>query len=421
MARLITADNLSSRDLKGFRKETQELIKIALAAGWTGHEATRGNLTLRGAKQGGSPIHLSRSSRNASGPLNQLKEKIWKFGDPVMVAALQGAMTSSVSIPDPELVPEGKWKLDTVGMHVREIIENLPPHLVIPLRRLSTEEVNEAIDHITEIGFKGSAEEVAGELIKYHKEKQEAAQVAKKAVTEERHIVSSHPYLSHKNKGSDTRPGKSYESQTIIERKWSDGVVDYVCKFGDYSGDNPNSITSHWRKHTRAGEVDVVGNWADAGIPLVDDPTYTKSAYSKAPFTREEPAVIEEKDYNPREDRVESLAEELLVAIKDGDMSDLQGLAIELARRSLTWVHDQQGTGEPREPETPEEILNKIRSLVDRGEYARMRQAALEAEEMADEAQARAERAEKRNEKLKSDLGTLRDLLSSVSGDEEEE
>lgn len=417
MAKLLTVDSITSRDLKGFRKETQELIKVALASGWTGLASTRGSLTLRGAV-GDGVIHLSKNSRNNSGPLQQFYDKIIKYGDPVQVAAIQGAWDSKVEMPDPEFT--GNWKLDIADIQAKEVLKNLPPHLAIPLRRFSLKDMDEGIAALKARSFLGTPAETVGALIDWYKEKQEAEKVAKQpAATVEAtkpHVVSVHPYLSHKNKGTDTRPGKSYESKSVLERTWSDGTKDYQCAFKDYDGPTPAHITSHWRRHTNAGEVEVVGNWYTAGAQLVEDPSYTEHAY-----TREtSPAVIEATDYNPREDRVQALAAELLKALKENwQGQSMEELAEAVARSALTWVHDQQGNGVPREPETAEELLAKIRDLVDRGEYARMRQAALEAEQTADQALERAERAETREAKLKSDLRTLRELLSSVDGEDE--
>lgn len=420
-----TADNFRPSLVKGFRKDTQELVKVALTAGWTMHPATRGNVTLKSplksaaARQSGV-IHLTRSSRGHSGPIQQLYRRVMKYGDPLKIAMIDGVMGGQVEPTEKAFQPSDVPAL--TDLLLEDMADRLPPTDAILFRKLSRQTISMYMDQFSAEGRKFDSITAMVQEIIAEWTKQEA-QVVKRTIR----LVSAHPYMSHKNKGSETKPGKSYASKTVIEQKWSDGTVNYKCALCPEERDTPMGITAHWKKHTNAGEAKVL-SWGDAGHQLVDDPDYTENIGPERPNRKkpeleeldEDPAPIPEPEYNPREDRVEALSEELLKLIDQWDGESATGLAEQLARQSLMWVHEQKGNGVPRDPQTPEEILAAIRNLVDRGEYAKMRQAALEAEETADAALVRAERAEQKNVKLRTDLAAFRDLFSTVGAEDDE-
>lgn len=411
-----TADTLPQATLKGFRKETQDLILAGLAAGWTLQDASRGTVTLRPYLPNITPIHLSRSSRNNSGPLQQLYRKIAKGGDPVRLISI-GFSTDQLSFIDSRTV----W-----NKLLDEFQTRLSPATAITLRSMTQEQFSVIT---AEFGAEGitfdTYEKLLDAVVQRHAQKGVQVAVKKDAKTaiqqvaeapkkEPRRLVSTHPFMAKGSAGSPTSPGKVYESPVVLEQRWSDDTVNYRCRLCPHESNYPVGIVSHWKKHTNAGEVPIVGTRAGGTAVMIADPTYIDLE------TRQRSAHEEaEHEYSPREDRVAALASTLLQALQAAVGEDPEVVAYSLAREALNWQHAQQGNGVPREPQTAEEMLSAIRDMVDRGEYARMRQAALEAEQAADVAQERAERAESRNGKLLGDLKSLRDLISSVGGDDD--
>jgi len=147
---------------------------------------------------------------------------------------------------------------------------------------------------------------------------------------------------------------------------------------------------------------------------------------------RERPAtfaseVPEARQYAPRQSRIDALAE-VIQALLDGGEKD----AGSIAREALTWVHEQSKNrtefAEEREPQSPEETLNRIRTLLDDGtmlaaqqRMASMEERLLAAEQKAQEAEAARQAADERAEQARSTLRTFMDLAREYAEDDEEE
>lgn len=472
MAKMITYADLDAALLKPFKDDTRDLIKMALRLGWTANPSGR-SFTLKSYDERAT-IHLSRSPRNNSGPLRQLKEKVLRHADPLLMAITEGELVSAKDPNLPKIIrtPAGATRVAQYK-EARKYTAVLPEHVKATLRDWEPEDVARLIADIDRHGIALSdhlAALLSGQDVDMAAVRQYLIETVPEAApkpavtftepepaavplseapspepedvavpvttTPERVLVSEGPYLSHYTKGNGTdRPGKRYESPIIVERKWSDDTIDYACSFCQRQSDTPGGVISHYKKHTNAGEVEKLGSSAyRAGVAsLVDDHAYTENALNRQYAVKlvEEEVPVEVDNYKPREDRVAALAAEILKMIKDANGSDPSVLATKLARKALMWVHEQKGSGVSKPPETAEEVLEAIRSLVDRGSYATLQEraetaekarheaeiAAAEAREQAYEAQQRAEVAEEKVLRRSEDLRAAVELVKSLGTD----
>lgn len=152
-------------------------------------------------------------------------------------------------------------------------------------------------------------------------------------------IVREEPWSAHRN-----AKGETYPSESVMERHWSNGTVDYACRWEgcDYTDESPHTVAKHNGAHKRGQ-----GRVPQAEIDGVDP----------------------EHISNPRRaTRIRNLAREIdgamTAAVAAGVMIDPQWLA--------QWIIDHRVDSLPTPGEVPEEltteqILDKIAALVDRG------------------------------------------------------
>lgn len=235
-------------------------------------------------------------------------------------------------------------------------------------------------------------------------------------VKDKRHIVSERPAMMHLRPGTDKRPGKSYPSLTTIERRWSDGSIDYACAVPTCGETSENRLAfrgPHWAMHVRKGEAEPVDD-DKSRRGAVDDPSYTESAYSRKQSLKEK--------------RRRELSE-LLKGINLAEISEE-----DLADQIMEYLESQMGGGGggPLEPLTPEQIIDRIRTLVDTGTYSEQEQAIRERDQQIEELMAY---AEERETALQTDLleakqhaalaearlEALRDLINEEVGKEKKE
>lgn len=218
-------------------------------------------------------------------------------------------------------------------------------------------------------------------------------------------VVSERPWHAHKGPGE--RGGRVYESAAVIERRWSDGTVDYRCAWEgcDYTSPIPRSVARHY-----GGRKDHVVV-AEPG-PEHLDPEYTQ------PLTER------------RTKRVMSLSAKIAVALSRID--GWQGMPEEEVARKLAEVMVPEGEDADSVgalPLTDAEVLHRIRSLVDRGEYvslarqnddltdevAKLRAREAELSTAVEAEQARVEAAMRQARDAYGNLSALRELLDSLN------
>lgn len=157
------------------------------------------------------------------------------------------------------------------------------------------------------------------------------------------HVVSEQPYLAKYSAGE--QGGKSYPSDCILEQKMSDGTTRYKCTKCDYLSENHLSVRNHHRLHVNSGEATRFDPATRSQL-VVDDPTYTRAS-----------------SYTPRQSSIEKLAEIIRNAASL--------IPEELAETILKAQHTEPQ--QSREPLTDAEVIDRIRRLVDRGEYVEQR------------------------------------------------
>lgn len=207
-------------------------------------------------------------------------------------------------------------------------------------------------------------------------------------------IVSERPWIARRS-GKEGGKGKVYESPYVTERLWSDGTVDYKCPYCQYVSDKPRSVSSHG-----AGRADHPKG------PQSKQATFPVSDYVASGIHRETSAV-------------NRLASDLLHAL-DTMGEDWQHLSREeLARKVAEAVVEARPDRAPAEPLTPEQIMERIRMLVDGGRYHDMHKqveaagAALrEANEVFQQQARDLEAAQARIATLQEERRTLASLLS---------
>lgn len=203
----------------------------------------------------------------------------------------------------------------------------------------------------------------------------------------EPYVVSEQPMLAKAG------TNRGYESAATVERHWSDGTTDYKCVDCDYSSKDRLSVRSHRNKHGKKQ-----GPSTHRGQTFVAD-------------------VPNAAHYRPRQTRIDALAE-----VIEGLMADGGKDPGEIAKTALTWVHEQsrQGTSLAAEREElgPEDTLNRIRSLLDDGTFARQRSRIEALEERLTQTEQALEETAQRADKAQSTLRALSELASeSVLGE----
>lgn len=262
------------------------------------------------------PRHLSKDARENI-------EVAAMLGWAVHVSTSEGVTITAPGDPSPKRYHFGKTRSTIPNKRImRDIVKFGDPALVA----IAAVSLQEKMPELT--GLLPKVEEVAtaGEVEEVHTVKREP-----------RHIVSREPMIAK------ARPGDGYMSATTIVRKWSDGSTDYECRMCDYTSPVRLGVPRHF------GALHSQG-------PQPRPPTFQAEVPEAAP-------------YKPRKSRIEALAAALRQVMDGGSPEDV-------ALAALTWVREQsrQGTelSVEREEMTDTEVLNRIRTLLDRGEFIQM-------------------------------------------------
>jgi hypothetical protein len=199
------------------------------------------------------------------------------------------------------------------------------------------------------------------------------------------HITREEPWSAHgrvRSGGSET-----YPSDAVMERVWSSGKHDYICRWPDcdYVSDIPRSTAAHYGSHVR-GQGKAPQPEAD-GI----DPAWAPRQTARITRLRRE------------------LDGALLAALAAG--LDLR--TPEFSHFLAQWIIDHRiesaggdvDGGEDEGPLSTEQILDKISALADRGRSKILR-------EQLDTLNALLDESEGARRKAEGNLHALRDLLN---------
>ena len=204
-----------------------------------------------------------------------------------------------------------------------------------------------------------------------------------------RYVVSEVPMMAHRGQG------KGYPSPTTNERTWSDGTVDYTCRSEgcDFSVEKRMGVGSHWRSHVARGEEQPAPKPKETYVTPPHEPAYTHG-------------------YTPRRERVTALSRVL-------EALDLTAMtAEELAEFVLSWQHEQSEAGTrvaaEREEMTADDVLNRIRSLLDNGTYLAQQERITALEQDVQSLVQDVTVAQMEAQRAKETLATFRELVAEV-------
>jgi hypothetical protein len=303
-----------------------DLASIALTVGWEVKYSNHGNGLLLIAPGGLKTINLS-SKHKGSGDYRGMTRTIIRYGDQDVVKRLRMAASDST-------MSNARFSevLSIAGL-TASVLEVTPIKSVpAPKGAFGQEQVLVT----PETTVKTAPVQIS----------------APKPVP--RHIVSQRPALMHYS--LTQTGGKSYPSKTSVERKWSDGTIDYQCAVSTCDGTSTNRRSfagPHWAMHVRKGEAEPVPESA-AKETIIDDPSYTEHGFTKISNGRKSNAASQRiADLLGsielwREMTSEELAERLAAALFPKDVPiDVEYM-----------------------PLTADQIVARIRRMVDGGTYA---------------------------------------------------
>ena len=226
-----------------------------------------------------------------------------------------------------------------------------------------------------------------------------------------RRILRQEPWTAHGSPRKDGIGSNTYPSPAVTERTWSDNTTDYRCAWPDceYVNEAPRSVASHYAGHNRGQ-----GRQPQPEVDGVDI------------------------DHEPRKKvRIRNLRRELEGAMTAAFVGGLNTGDPEYPEWIATWIIEHRVEavrGSDTEVSDageldPEQILDRIAALVDRGrghvlreQIATLNDQLDDAERQAEEAQQQLryanddrEAAELRAQKAADNLQALRDLINESS------
>lgn len=303
--------------------DAAELIGTAMALGWKAQHRAAGGVTII-APGAVKTLHFS-TRHKGHGNLEAMMRTVARYGDQETYKRLRNLAA------DPEVSPRGFEQAILASAMTKNLMDQYP---------------------ITPKGaFGQNTYQEAGE------QPVDAVAVAPAPTpvptTPKPYVVTQRPAMMHRS--LTPTGGKSYPSKTAIERKWSDGHIDYICAIPNCDAE-PSELKrafagSHWGKHVRAGEATPVTQ-EEINSTLVDDPNYTKRGFAKGPNER-------------RQDKVQAV------------LDFLNALDLELTKEQVAVLFVQRFMPESdginvgiNEPMTDSQVIDRIRRLVDHGTYA---------------------------------------------------
>lgn len=396
MPQTYTSENFDPSVIpSGFNSTARDTMRLGVSLGWKLLVTNGGHCTLI-APPPNERITINVSQRKSDGPVKGIRAKLHKYASPYLAVADDGS--NVVSSAQRALANEDRAAAKRAAEAKKKYEADQEA-----AKQAAVAAADGAMDSVrTEPAFISADEDLVlpdDEPVR-HEPPTEADRAA-------RTIVRTGPMISRKG----SRRG--YTSEVATEREWSDGTIEYVCSVvdctsgpdgGPYVTENRLGVGPHRKVHLHSGEVERFDQSKALSLDVPEvEPAYTKT-------------------YTPRDDRLRSLALALLgkLIALGPDLTDNEK-ADALAAVALEWSHERTGLGlgTSGEPLTDEQVLARIRSLVDNGLYQRQADeaAALRAEKVALEerataAEAAAEAAREETQRVRSDVGGLADLLA---------
>ena len=219
-------------------------------------------------------------------------------------------------------------------------------------------------------------------------------------VTGRRRMVRQEPWSAHKGA---TKEGFSttYPSNAVLERTWSDGVIDYACRWAGcpFTHESAHSVSSHFASHRRGQGV--------APQPPADgvDPDHTPQKRA----------------------RIRRLRVEIDGALRAALSQQIDWSVVDQAEWLAAWIIEHRvaptpHVGEDDNPReyTAEEMLDQIAALVDRGRTVVLREQVETLNTQVEDFMQQMEEilaaqvlSEERAAQAEGDLNALRDMLNA--------
>lgn len=349
-------------DLSKLQKTADTIVRVAIQAGWTARNTSNMGVVLESPGTPHQTIAIPARTGLHQSVARQNIRKIMRYGDQLAVGMLE--------LKADEIVRE----METGRKRRIQIDDNEPMS--------TTEKVIPAVRQtpLAHIPVPTPAPP--------------ARVVPAPEPEPERILLSERPWLA--KQGTNGEHGYAYESKVTLERRWSDGTIDYKCVACDYTHEKPVSVSRHY------------GGTKDDKHPDTSKP---ESVLQTGPY---EPA------HRPPSDRAQRLIRELKAGMeairgKGYDLSTEDKMLEALAEQIVTMRDERRQRDEDTEaggPLTPEQIIDRVRRLVDGGAYLaqieRMRQ-------MEDELEAVKQQLATANDKalrLQAERKALADLLT---------
>jgi len=219
-----------------------------------------------------------------------------------------------------------------------------------------------------------------------------------------RRITREEPWSAHRNQS-----GVTYPSDAVMERTWNDGTTDFACRWEgcDFTDDNARTVAAHNGAHKRGQ--------GKSPQPEVDgfDPNHVPGT--------------------SRTRRIFKLRREVDGALTAALAQGIDFSVVDQAEWIATWIIDHRvepvkGSGdEADEVElTPEQILDRIAALADRGRGKILREQVDSTQALAEdyleqltEAQAQRDAALAKASRVEGNLSALRDMFNETLADPE--
>lgn len=339
-ARRDSARVISEIGHSGMAEVSLRVLMMALDLGWDATEL-RGQVQLSREHEGSHVVVMiptnQRSIKEQVG--KSWMRKVLRYADPIKMAFMQGAV-DDWSSTDPVRHARGEKALDSmrstqVWKDPTLLRDWITPHAVTPAPE--PEPTPESEPEVEE-----QPTPVVGEVV------DNGPTVSK-----------IRPWIARRSMHKEG--GEIYESKAVLERKWTDGSLDYQCAFpgcdsgpdgGPYTAPEARTIASHYGgKHGKEAptlKAAQAESWTDPGISWT--PTQRQQGRI-ARLTAEILAAVEAvpDELHGSNEEIASTLAQFIVKRRDA------------ARESLT---------DESTPLTSEQVIERVRRLVDGGAYA---------------------------------------------------
>jgi len=307
-----------------------KVLLLAIDLGWDATEL-RGQIQLSREHDGSHVvIMIPTNQRSIKANVGQTWiRKVFRYADPMKAAFLQGAIDDYAS-HDPDVRRRGESALES--LRSSQIWDD-PASLTKYLKQAPT---------------LVAAPEPQPEPEPEVQEEQPTAIVGE-TVDNGPTVSKVRPWIARRSMHKEG--GEVYESKAVLERKWTDGSMDYACAFPDcdYTAPEPRTIASHYGgKHGRevpTGKAAQAESWTDPGL-------------SWTPTQRQQ-------------GRIARLAKEMREAANALDETG-EGITPEALAEWIVKRRDEarESLSDESTPLTPEQVIERVRRLVDGGAYA---------------------------------------------------